>query len=221
MPVKIVAWNKGNPWSDECLTLIQTTEIQTRLRPRLLHLFLPVISIIFTPLIIHSSWRMYLFTTPHLSTLSLFHFVLCGFLGIVVVWTWFPIIKTLNREFILSEIQTLNSYRAVNTIRNQHKNNQLMLRRQTISYVVSKLQSFQTLNPLVGKVTTGLQNVNHADCNYTDTSVPGCVFFGQLNYSSCTMRVLQMLQKMSSPETPLHYSSRQVLARRFSKHELI
>jgi len=175
MPLKIVVCNKGNPWSDECLRLVQTTAIQTRLRPRLFHLLLPVISITLIPLIIHSSWRMYLFTTPHLSTLSLFHLVLCGFLGIVVVWTSFLIIKTFNSEFILSEMQSLNSYRAANTIRIQYENNQLMLCSQTI-YVVAKLQSFQTLNSMVRKVTTVLRNVNHADCNYTGTSVPGYVF---------------------------------------------
>ena len=50
-----------------------------------------------------------------------------------------------------------------------------MLCRQTI-YVVAKLQSFKTLTPMVRKVTT----VNHADCNYTDTSVPGNVFLDNL-----------------------------------------
>jgi len=145
---------------------------------------------------VHFFWvvTLYLIITPHLSTLSLFHFVLCDFLAIVVVWTSFLVIETSNREFILREIQRLNSYSAVSTIRIQYKNNQLMLCRQTI-YVVAKLQNFQTLNLMVRKVTTGLQNVNHADCNYTGTSATGCVFLDNLITVSVTCECCRCYRK--------------------------
>jgi len=53
----------------------------------------------------------------------------------------------LNRKFILSEIQRLNSYRAVNTIRIQYKNNLLMLCRQTISLCCGQVAEFSSVNP--------------------------------------------------------------------------
>jgi len=123
---------------------------------------------------------LYLFTTPHHTYLLYPCFTSsCVIFLASLLYTSFLIIKTSNREFILSEVQRLNSYRAVSTIRIQYKNNQLMLCRQTI-YVVAKLQNSQTLNLMVRKVTTGLQNVNHRDCNHTGTSATGCVFLAYL-----------------------------------------